>query len=1738
MKTNIIANNTVINTIMKTYLKYICAVLLVIGTSAHAWGAGEYSVTINHTLTGCTQHAGNATSFMSNSSSTLSMYYDISSGYTGEGATLSLLTGSTSVASYLYSWEESSTGLYKLDIYLGSITIGSNQFYINISCPSAGGGGGGGSSHTVSFSVGYGSAPSNQTGSSITLPSIPAVCTVAADARWQPYGWSTASVAANSSSASIVGEPGDTYNPDQNRTLYAVYQKPGTELTTSTEFVLQSSERSTSNMPSSGYALLLNVKNGTSSISNTISSSNSAYIACIGSGEVTGDGSTKQTTENANCIWEINSPSSGVYTFRNVVSGKYLGLNSDGNGVLLASVTTYAQWTVNSASADGFYLTNVGKAGYFLNYNSTHGWKGASTKDGTKDNIYIFQPASITVSGTKYQSSLTCVADQYHVYYSAGCDMAEITSGSVPVDGGTYSFGDDVTVAANTLVRDGYTFEGWLSSYNGNTYNGDGTDDFYMGDEDVTLTAQWEEEACTARTLSFANGTSDKTIYKADGTTYTNAAAPSTGSGYGTVTYSVTSSSPSGCATVNGSGVVSFSNYGSATITASLGANGTYCAAADVSYTVSMECKSRTLTFASSTPSVSVTTDTYTQTATKSAGDGTISYAMVQSVGSGFTIDSETGEVSFNGNAGTATITASITADATGGYCTAEGSYTLTVTPVVPTVSSFSVTSGETSMTLNGSAVTDNGGTAITAYGYIYSTTASAVGTLVLGGEGVTTAQVAAVNIAVGTPFAEKSITSLSSGTTYYVRAYATNSAGTGYSDIQTVKTVTYSNYQFSCSELTLTAHPETAGAPIFITSVANKKVRSQGYITITGSGLTPSTALTFPGLGSKFEVLTSTGGTISTDASGAINVNAYIFYTPDAGDTEDGLDKMAGLTVSVGGAKPKQVSLVHEIIGRHLPTAGYVIAGKKDNKWYALPSNMASTSTPDPSEIAVDDINNPTIAYTDASNIYGLEGPTTSGAGNNLSTGNAQYVRLTMSIESSSGSGKPAPLFGTSGSEDASNSPKVGKSGTAIATNNLSEGWWWELKQTNTSITNPQDAKYTIKCANNNHTLSIKNSPFVWGLYASGVEELRLIPASDIPYTEAYFVEWGQHGGVIEVDKPGIDATSVVAHLGAATSSAITLSQTLTNGKSRATDYNYTVNFGDDINFAAVASNGALLTLEWKKGETVKAMSNIVVPKIIAADGVMKSIMSGDTQWETEVHVLPGVTLTANAGDFTSNDVMIKHLEIYPGATVVVTKGSQASGTLKVKTLVLRNGWTRAGEKAYDVARLYITPTTASLAKNAPSEDVWYTDWYIDYDQYYPIAVPWDVTLANITYRYCSVEPTVGPEANIRLRYYDGEGRASSGQSHIGQNWKLYGADGAASVPTKLEPSKGYALTAKRPSGKAFSILRMPLTIPSAAWTTGGEKGEVSSVHKNQVSVTGWGSGTADWYAMGWNFVANPYMCTFNGDDEEGIGGKLVDQQGKGVRYATIPDVDFRNYDQVAIADANLKPASGFFIQAENPEATYVTFASGNIVPPSAPARYTAEPTAIPEQEAYIRLSYEGGKDQMGLIIGEDYTEAYEVNADLAKVLGEGNFVKTYMQYGGMDMAYVAINGELAKEWIPVTVILPTTGEYTYSITASSEVAELEGVYLIDYYNGDKITNLIEENYIFEAEAGTISNRFAINATVGKRNTPTDIDIINAGGDINSIKPLKFLWNDKVFILHNGMLYDSTGKKVREINK
>lgn len=937
-----------------------------------------------------------------------------------------------------------------------------------------------------------------------------------------------------------------------------------------------------------------------------------------------------------------------------------------------------------------------------------------------------------------------------------------------------------------------------------------------------------------------------------------------------------------------------------------------------------------------------------------------------------------------------------------------------------------------------------------------------------------------------------------------------------------------YTKYAFSCAELTLTPVLATAGTPIFITSAASKTVRSQDKIQITGSGLTPSTTLTFalsdPSLATKFAIKKADGTALATDASGAIEEDAYIFYTPGSGDTDDGLDKLEWITASVSGAKPITKKLDQDIIGRHLP-ADFVIAAKKDGKWYALPSNMESTSTPAPSEIAVDDIDKPSIAYTAASNIYGLAGPTAS----NISGGNGQYIRLTMSIEDGNDPAGPAPLFGMATSN-------IGKSGNSKATSDLSAGNWWSLTQTNTSISNPQDAKYIVKCANNSNALKLYKTSNVWGQYAYGadvaISELRLIPASSVVFTEAEIVAWGQHNAIVEVDRAnaggtGVAAAKVKAKLNGEESSLITLTETGTS-KGSATKYDYTVAFGYVIDFAA--NEGQMLTLEWYNSSDVMiAVSNIIVPTIVASDiTINKTNYSLKSAWNTEVHVLPNVTVTVDASAYDNSDVTIKELNIYPGATVKVT-----TGTLKATTLVMRNGWDRLnGEKRYDVARLQIKETANLTHTNA------YLDWYIDNDQYYPLAVPFPVTVSGIHYLNTNRAMTIGGyDGTIRLRYYDGANRA---EGKMG-NWKYYGADGSLAVPETLVPSMGYAMAAKRPGGKAFSIVRMPMTFDNA-WTTGGEHGsatvDATPLCKDTVRVYAYGNAKTAENNKGWNLIGNPYMAVFHGDDNEaGIYGKLLavtnkdDEKAEKVRYVTLPNSSFTDYEQVNFKDTLLQPSSSFLIQAK--DTCRLEFSSSKIDIPSAPARYTATPTAASEQEAYIRLTGAGEKDQMGLIIGEDYTAAYETNADLAKMHGELNTLKTYMVYDSVDMAYLAINEELAKEWIPVVVRIPENGEYTYSLRTTSVVNELEGIYLIDYQT-NTVTNLIENNYSFTSEAGIIEGRFSINVIAGQRETPTGIDAINAGGDINSDKPFKFIYHDKVYIWINGVIYDTTGKRVK----
>jgi uncharacterized protein (TIGR02145 family) len=154
-----------------------------------------------------------------------------------------------------------------------------------------------------------------------------------------------------------------------------------------------------------------------------------------------------------------------------------------------------------------------------------------------------------------------------------------------------------------------------------------------------------------------------------------------------------------------------------------------------------------------------------------------------------------------------------------------EVSFTTSATAeTLPALSTTAVTEINSISATGGGNITSNGGTAITASGVCWSTTKDPVVSGSHSTDGSTTGAYTS------------SITGLSASTTYFVRAYATNSAGTGYGNEVSFTT--------SATAEVLPALSTTAVTEITsITATSGGNISSNGGAAITTSGVCWSTA-------------------------------------------------------------------------------------------------------------------------------------------------------------------------------------------------------------------------------------------------------------------------------------------------------------------------------------------------------------------------------------------------------------------------------------------------------------------------------------------------------------------------------------------------------------------------------------------------------------------------------------------------------------------------------------------------------------------------------------------------------------------------------------------------------------------------------------------------------------------------------------------------------------------------------
>lgn len=135
---------------------------------------------------------------------------------------------------------------------------------------------------------------------------------------------------------------------------------------------------------------------------------------------------------------------------------------------------------------------------------------------------------------------------------------------------------------------------------------------------------------------------------------------------------------------------------------------------------------------------------------------------------------------------------------------------TFTTVPVIPTVTTALITSPTQTGATTGGNVTANGGAAVTARGVCYGTAPAPA----IGGAHTTDGA--------GDGAFVSNLTGLTPSTLYYVRAYATNSAGTAYG----------AELSFTTSAVLLATVTTTA-----VTSPTNNSATSGGNVTSTGGG-------------------------------------------------------------------------------------------------------------------------------------------------------------------------------------------------------------------------------------------------------------------------------------------------------------------------------------------------------------------------------------------------------------------------------------------------------------------------------------------------------------------------------------------------------------------------------------------------------------------------------------------------------------------------------------------------------------------------------------------------------------------------------------------------------------------------------------------------------------------------------------------------------------------------------------
>lgn len=915
-----------------------------------------------------------------------------------------------------------------------------------------------------------------------------------------------------------------------------------------------------------------------------------------------------------------------------------------------------------------------------------------------------------------------------------------------------------------------------------------------------------------------------------------------------------------------------------------------------------------------------------------------------------------------------------------------------------------------------------------------------------------------------------------------------------------------YENLIFSCVDIDLDTEDSEAALVtsrngINIMAMKKLKVNVSGAIAGHKISITGSDLKFYKNDGTRFVELTGANALTAP----AVDEIVYVSYNPSS--IGDGSIAAATINVSCDGFEE---SFSDKLKVRNLPDA-VAIVSKVGNTWKALPANIGSESTPAPIMVTTATEGGILKAYGPSTVSYKLMPVLTVNSSNDrwgtaTAAAPAQLYADRLRFAGNSNNGLWAN--NTLGNNGIRNFAAISSINSPLD-NDPAYEW--------IAATTESDGQfvYTLKSDQPKNTNNLRLWGSKWGTFGDsyGQAEVYILPLVERIPADITIMEWGTDELAVKYANAGNVASGTFK---------------AKIGEISPTDVTCTSLGGDIYKLTGVGNLQAnpAKTLELTMTESSTAKQAIFAIPLIVTDSKTEAEISGlvganltegrKIAKGVDVIVRAGGTLTTGTAEGKFAD-----LYIYPGGKVDISRN------IGVSNIYLRGGfsWLET-EKDYRVPQMKVSDDVTISGVQAKGNGIYY-DLHLDKRRYYMMAVPKEVLLESL------LDEEGGDDFTVWLKEYNGEKRTLSPKQ---SGWVNISTDA-------LLRGVGYEMSIKpRITGRTIGVLRMPL-LKETAWTNEGAC---------TPSVTAWGAnkaGVTD-NNKGWNFIGNPFFTAFQNTDDNGQFGTNMEIRnlvkhndaggnwtgtydwttGDDVKYITIPEKMYDDYTDVRTKNYEIDAFYPFFIQAKS--SGVLTFTNGNTVLKASMPAYLRNSVKEREMDIdfYLTDNY-GNSDLAGLTVSNQYSPEFDME-DKEKTIVNTSYLKVYTMVGEYRTAFNSLSEAAAALPIPVGYIAPNAGTYTISLDDGT-YSNIEHIWLTDYENSSSI-DLLEENYAFQTDQGQFDTRMVLNVIL-----KAESEEILTGSETIEIEketPLKFIYNNHIYIMRNGMIYDITGKKVKEV--